>query len=119
MPSQLNEFAQPLAVNSNMGSMLEAVPPCDICKSHRSFECQIMPQLLNHLELQPLNRDSLDWGSIYIFSCPKNCSPASNIHLPYMEEYAVIQQFDSNGLGDSLPSLAKVNAKNVMRTPLK
>ena len=42
-------------------------PPCHLCNAPRSFELQVMPQLLFELKLG-LEADScLDWGSIYIY----------------------------------------------------
>ena len=46
---------------------LGSPPPCHLCKAPRSFELQVMPQLLFELKLG-LEADScLDWGSIYIY----------------------------------------------------
>lgn len=44
------------------------VPNCGNCNSRRTFEFQIMPQMLNELK----NYD-LDWGVIAVYTCEKDC----------------------------------------------
>ena len=38
-----------------------AVPACGACGAARQFEFQLMPQLLNHLNLDALDASSVDW----------------------------------------------------------
>ena len=51
----------------------ENIPNCELCHGPRIFEFQIMPQLLASLKLDELNGDSVDWGTLAIFSCQKSC----------------------------------------------
>lgn len=60
----------------------DAIPVCDNCQGARTFEFQIMPQLLNNLK-----QDELDWGVICIYTCSSDC----DIGNRYIEEYAYKQ----------------------------
>eukprot|EP00397_Hematodinium_sp_SG-2012_P060143 GEMP01077940.1.p1 GENE.GEMP01077940.1~~GEMP01077940.1.p1 ORF type:complete len:307 (+),score=61.03 GEMP01077940.1:131-1051(+) len=57
----------------------DEVPPCS-CGSRRSFEFQIMPQLISLLKAE------LEWGVVCVYSCDANCSDGS-----YIEEFAYVQ----------------------------
>lgn len=67
-----------------------AADPCS-CGAHRSFEFQILPQLLSVLDLGL--DDGIDWGSIYVFTCSRSCDITG-----YREESAVILHFDNTNL---------------------
>ncbi|KAK0161383.1 hypothetical protein PV327_009859 [Microctonus hyperodae] len=58
------------------------IPNCEKCNGERQFEFQIMPQLLNYLNL-PANVKSLDWGTLLVFTCKNSC----NIESGYCSEY--------------------------------
>lgn len=66
--------ASPLWV-SRKGQPGDAVPPCARCGAPRCFEFQVMPQLLNHLQLDMLDADSLDWGTLAVYTCQASCEP--------------------------------------------
>jgi len=51
------------------------VPACR-CGAPRRFEFQILPQLLNHLDLDEVG-ESVDWGTLAVFTCSASCDPAS------------------------------------------
>ncbi|KAJ3092128.1 Programmed cell death protein 2 [Quaeritorhiza haematococci] len=88
----------------------EDVPVCPNCGKERTFEFQVMPQLLNHLNVDHFSPSSLDWGSLLIFSCPNNCvvasstsSDASESTEPeyqrvYMQEVVWCQNFSEDGM---------------------
>ncbi|XP_044586777.1 programmed cell death protein 2-like [Cotesia glomerata] len=42
----------------------QKIPPCENCNSRRTFEFQIMPQLLNKLNCS--NENSIDWGVLLV-----------------------------------------------------
>lgn len=75
-----------------------SIPICDLCKSKRVFECQLMPNLIN--VLRPKNADKtrnltdkerhqdvaaalkrtnadekrgMEWGTCLVFSCERDC----------------------------------------------
>lgn len=57
------------------------VPNC-VCSGRRTFEFQIMPQMLNYLG----NYD-LDWGVITVYTCENDC----DIDGKYVHEYPIKQ----------------------------
>ncbi|KJE88747.1 hypothetical protein CAOG_00340 [Capsaspora owczarzaki ATCC 30864] len=52
-----------------------AVPRCLNCGTQRVFEFQIMPQLLWILGVDNLDGNSLDWGTLLVYTCPNDCNP--------------------------------------------
>jgi len=69
------------------------VPPCHLCGSPRTFELQIMPQLLTHLNVDDVNK-SIDWGVISVFTCSISCDipdPTDPTQSAYVQEFVVKQ----------------------------
>ncbi|KAK2707567.1 programmed cell death protein 2-like [Artemia franciscana] len=82
--------AKPLWVSDkNIPSEID-IAKCQYCDGKRTFEFQVMPQLLNSLNLDPL-KDPLDWGTLAIFTCENNCDEGPN----YKEEFIWKQDFVS------------------------
>lgn len=77
---------EPLWVSEEEGSVVDKVniPPCPHCKGPRVFEFQVMPQLLNYLEI-----DNVDWGTLAIYTCEKSC----NLGPAYKQEFIWKQDF--------------------------
>lgn len=81
---------------------LEKPPPCPRCHAERHFELQILPSLLNHLDLN-LQGVSPDWGSLFVFTCSKSCdievksvsteSDDEEEETEYVEEFVWKQDF--------------------------
>ena len=86
----------------------DAVPRCERCGGERRFEFQVMPQLLNHLGVDPSDPKSPDWGTIAVYSCAKSCGGGdggaggenetsggvgdkSNSNSTYVEEWVWVQ----------------------------
>mmetsp|Transcript_1043 Transcript_1043/g.2033 ORF Transcript_1043/g.2033 Transcript_1043/m.2033 type:complete len:465 (-) Transcript_1043:39-1433(-) len=66
----------------------KTVPKCASCGRKRSFEFQIMPQLLNFLKIDPSEQDSLDYGIIAVYTCNRSCGDGGK---EYFEEHAYCQ----------------------------
>ena len=86
-------------------------PPCERCGEPRSFECQVMPQLLHYLEqdraaeevsrdakkmeaLKLLSAASLDWGVLVVSTCTKSCGSSEPPAAPsqsYVKEHVFRQ----------------------------
>lgn len=64
------------------------IPPCLHCGSPRTFELQILPQLLYFLQVKN-EPSSLDWATIAIYSCEKSCT--AGVSKGYAEEFAWVQ----------------------------
>ncbi|GFS25455.1 programmed cell death protein 2 [Elysia marginata] len=78
---------EPLWVSAFHKPSAEEIPHCS-CGAERVFEFQIMPQLLNFLGLDRLG-DSLDWGTLCIYTCKESCPIGNN----YVEEFLWKQDF--------------------------
>ncbi|KAJ3400893.1 Programmed cell death protein 2 [Chytridiales sp. JEL 0842] len=80
------------------------VPACPHCSSPRTFEFQIMPQLLNYLSIDHKDPKALDWGVVVVYSCSAHCQPRREDGevVAYVEEFVVQQGFSSDGMGNRL-----------------
>ncbi|GAB5354341.1 hypothetical protein AAMO2058_000110500 [Amorphochlora amoebiformis] len=74
----------PLWISTKGQAQAESVPVCKGCGKKRQFEFQIMPQLLNYLNVDPAQKNSLDWGVLAVYSCPKSCGDGNK---GYFEEH--------------------------------
>ncbi|KAG2186486.1 hypothetical protein INT44_002708 [Umbelopsis vinacea] len=85
------------------------VPACSACGAERTFEFQILSTLLNFLGVSHVATDSLDWGSLYVYTCKDNCPTQSN----YIEEVLWKQDFSEEGvqLPTSRPDAVRANEK--------
>ncbi|XP_040410348.1 programmed cell death protein 2 [Cygnus olor] len=72
------------------------IPNC-VCGAKRVFEFQIMPQLLNHLQVDSLG-ESIDWGTLVVYTCAENCGDGNE----YVEEFIWKQDFSAGSI--ELPS---------------
>ncbi|EGF81188.1 hypothetical protein BATDEDRAFT_87837 [Batrachochytrium dendrobatidis JAM81] len=72
---------------------------CPYCKSQRTFEFQIMPQLLDSFEIDHSDWNALDWGTVFLYTCSAHCQPKNT---RYVQETVVVQNFSQAGLGDSV-----------------
>ncbi|NXJ59447.1 PDCD2 protein, partial [Rostratula benghalensis] len=68
------------------------IPNCS-CGAKRIFEFQIMPQLLNHLQVDSLG-ESIDWGTLVVYTCADNCGGGNE----YLEEFIWKQDFSAGSI---------------------
>ncbi|XP_009889786.1 PREDICTED: programmed cell death protein 2 [Charadrius vociferus] len=68
------------------------IPDCS-CGAKRIFEFQIMPQLLNHLQVDSLG-ESIDWGTLVVYTCADNCGEGNE----YPEEFIWKQDFSAGSI---------------------
>ncbi|CAG8443429.1 8316_t:CDS:2 [Ambispora gerdemannii] len=74
------------------------IPACPYCSNPRTFEFQILSTLLNYLKIDHTKRDSLDWGTLLVYSCKGNCYIDDEKNLHYLEEYIWRQNFSEEGV---------------------
>jgi pre-rRNA-processing protein TSR4 len=80
---------KPLWISSDGTLAAESVPKCEVCCGPRTFEFQIMPQLVARLALDAgLGEASIDWGVLVVYTCAKSCNQGDS---PYKTEYIVRQ----------------------------
>ncbi|GAB1610732.1 programmed cell death protein 2-like [Argonauta hians] len=70
----------------------QTIPPCQSCGAARIFEFQVMPQLLSHLGVDTTREDSLDWGTLAIYTCSTSC----DIGGRYVPEFLWKQDYANN-----------------------
>ncbi|TPX69260.1 hypothetical protein SpCBS45565_g02530 [Spizellomyces sp. 'palustris'] len=101
-PSQVIRYARvsysldptPLYVASTLPP---PIPPCPYCNQPRTFEFQLMPQMLNVLDINHYEEHALDWGTVIVYSCAGNCWGEE----VFREEVVWRQMFSEEGMGDA------------------
>ncbi|KAL1919289.1 uncharacterized protein VTP21DRAFT_1982 [Calcarisporiella thermophila] len=68
---------------------------CAHCGGERTFEFQVMPQLLTFLGIDHSHTDALDFGTLIVYSCKDNCHAP---HQPLVEEAVWLQNFSEDGM---------------------
>ncbi|CAL8243494.1 unnamed protein product [Lota lota] len=90
-PHQVLRYSRagcPLWVSSQHVPSDKDIPPCT-CGAKRSFEFQVMPQLLNSLRVDSTGA-SIDWGTLAVYSCSVSCNTDG-----YCREFLWKQDFSS------------------------
>ncbi|KAI9315571.1 programmed cell death protein 2 [Dichotomocladium elegans] len=84
---------EPLWVQKN--NKPSTVPDCERCGGPRTLEFQILSTILNYLDVPHDTTDSLDWGSLYIYSCKHNCPLGNDV---FASEILWKQEFSTDGM---------------------
>nr|CAG4646076.1 EOG090X0266 [Macrothrix elegans] len=69
-----------------------SIPNCEHCGSLRKLEFQIMPQMLNYLNLDNVGDEGVDWGTLLIYVCENNCDDGP----AYKKEFLWKQDFSGD-----------------------
>lgn len=92
-PHQVLRYSRggsPLWVSSQHIPSDPDIPPCT-CSAKRTFEFQVMPQLLNSLSVDSTGA-SIDWGTLAVYTCSVSC----NHDDQYCPEFIWKQDFSSD-----------------------
>ncbi|CAJ0850627.1 6056_t:CDS:2 [Entrophospora sp. SA101] len=81
--------------NDKPGENNIIIPKCSNCGQERTFEFQVLSTLLNYLKIDHTKLDSLDWGTLLIYSCKDSCHSENNY---YLEEFIYRQDFSNDGV---------------------
>ncbi|CAO3598547.1 unnamed protein product [Absidia cylindrospora] len=73
----------------------DVIPACANCGGPRTFEFQILSTLLNFLGVSHVATDSLDWGSLYVYTCKRNCDLHDQVFVP---EFIWKQDFSTDSM---------------------
>ncbi|KAJ3126372.1 programmed cell death protein [Nowakowskiella sp. JEL0407] len=87
----------------------QTIPSCPNCGTDRAFEFQIMPHVLSLLEIDHINPNSMDWGTLLVYTCPKNCVKDGDCGT-YMEEVVWKQDFSIDGIGNQIRGIEEKKA---------
>jgi pre-rRNA-processing protein TSR4 len=69
-----------------------------------------LPQLLNYLAIDHSAKDSLDFGTVLIYSCKDNCHVEGKL---YQHEVALVQHFSEDGMqGGNMTAGPSVSVAN-------
>ncbi|XP_071765536.1 programmed cell death protein 2 [Centroberyx gerrardi] len=91
-PHQVLRYSRggsPLWVSSQHIPSDQDIPPCT-CGAKRTFEFQVMPQLLNSLCVDSTGV-SIDWGTLAVYTCSVSCNHDNH----YCPEFIWKQDFSS------------------------
>jgi len=69
------------------------LPRCQACGAERVFEVQLTPHAITELEADEMSIDGMEWGTIILGVCSKDCKPsdAAEGELGYVEEWVGVQ----------------------------
>lgn len=69
------------------------MPGCANCGGRRTFEVQLTPNAITELEEDDLSLDGMEWGTIIVGVCERDCSPRQTAveEAGYLEEWAGVQ----------------------------
>lgn len=81
----------PLWISDKDIPVSKDIPDCELCGAPRIFEFQIMPQLLNCLNLDAVQREGsgpstecIDWGVLIVFTCSKSCDEGQSYKTEFI-----------------------------------
>jgi pre-rRNA-processing protein TSR4 len=69
------------------------IPKCTTCGNERVFELQLTPHAITELEVDEVGLDGMDWGTIILGVCSKDCVPVGTEvgFVGYVEEWVGVQ----------------------------
>lgn len=69
------------------------MPGCSNCGGRRTFEVQMTPHAITELEADDMSLDGMEWGTIIVGVCERDCSPSTCEigQAGYVEEWAGVQ----------------------------
>lgn len=85
--------AQNAKVAAGQGPGGGRMPRCENCGSGRVFEVQLTPHAITELEAEDLSLEGMEWGTIIVGVCEKDCMPRGTDlgRVGYAEEWAGVQ----------------------------
>ncbi|KAF2851090.1 hypothetical protein T440DRAFT_478586 [Plenodomus tracheiphilus IPT5] len=69
------------------------MPRCQNCGAERVFEVQLTPHAITELEAEEMSLDGMEWGTIIMGVCSKDCKPSDvpEGEVGYLEEWLGVQ----------------------------
>jgi pre-rRNA-processing protein TSR4 len=74
------------------------LPRCQTCGADRVFEAQLTPHAITELEAHEMSIDGMEWGTILLGVCSKDCKPTDvpEGEVGYVEEWVGVQWEEVN-----------------------
>ncbi|KAF4305581.1 hypothetical protein GTA08_BOTSDO06410 [Botryosphaeria dothidea] len=71
----------------------KGLPRCAGCGAERVFEVQLTPQAIAELEAEEVGLEGMEWGTVIVGVCGKDCGPAGvkDGQVGYLEEWVGVQ----------------------------
>ena len=91
-PSRSDKLA-PIVIIAGREYSERNVKPCTLCGTARTFELQVMPQLVTCLgQSGPLKEDNfeIEWATVWCYFCGKDCGLENKSEM-WAEEIAIVQ----------------------------
>jgi pre-rRNA-processing protein TSR4 len=90
---QLLQASDRMNVGEKVQSRGKGIPRCQNCGAGRLFEVQLMPHVIEELELEEGGLDGMDWGTIIVGVCEVDCQErgVEPGEAGYVEEWAGVQ----------------------------
>jgi pre-rRNA-processing protein TSR4 len=84
---------QPTSAKVTTFSGSSGMPRCDNCGAQRVFEVQLTPHAITELEAEEMSIEGMEWGTIILGVCGKDCKPAdvAEAQVGYLEEWVGVQ----------------------------
>jgi pre-rRNA-processing protein TSR4 len=91
-PSQ-KDHSKVKTVSSGSGHGCPGMQRCPNCGQSRVFEAQLVPHAITALEEEEMTIEGMDWGTIIVGVCGKDCSPSDvkEAEVGYLEEWVGVQ----------------------------
>jgi pre-rRNA-processing protein TSR4 len=91
------------AVSSKISTSKQGngISRCTTCGSERVFELQLTPHAITELEAAEMSLEGMDWGTIIMAVCSKDCVPTGTEagSVGYVEEWIGVQWEELAGKG--------------------
>ena len=94
----------------------KSVPPCKRCGAPRRFEFQILPQIINHLDIDSELASAVDFGSIAVYTCSASCALGGG--GPTGEQEGGVNSSVTRGVGEGEVSEAYAEEVVLVHPPL-
>lgn len=80
------------------------MPRCANCGAQRVFELQLVPQAIAELEAEELGVEGMDWGSVVVGVCGRDCGErgVEGGGMGWVEEWVGVQWEEEVGRGKGL-----------------
>jgi pre-rRNA-processing protein TSR4 len=92
-PHSENASSSNVKVKTTSSKGGAGMPRCQNCGADRVFEVQMTPHAITELEAQETSLDGMEWGTIILGVCSKDCKPSdvSEGEVGYVEEWVGVQ----------------------------
>ena len=72
-------------------SGFKGVPHCPSCGARRVFELQLVPHAITELEAEEEGLEGMDWGTVILCVCSRDCSDNESANWAWKEEWIGVQ----------------------------